>query len=467
MSIEELILIIDDEVGMRKYLQRLFVDNGYRVVSASNGEQGLEELSRSAPDLVLVDLKMPKVDGIEFLKEAKKKSPTLPIIIMTAYGSMESAIEAMKLGAYDYINKPFDMDEILLAVNKALEKKRLEEENIILHKELEKRYTFQDMVSKSPQMHRVFDLIKKVSSTKSNVLIIGETGTGKELIARAIHNLSNRRDKPFIPVDCASLTESLLENELFGHIKGAFTGAISDKKGLLEAANGGTVFLDEIGHISLNIQTKLLRVLQDEKIKRVGDTVFRKVDIRLISATNEDLESLVREKKFREDLYYRINVVPIFIPPLRERKEDIPLLVEHFINKYNYLEKKNLQGVSRDALNILMSYDWPGNIRELENFIQRAVVLGVGPIILPNDLPAITVTPRAAERRDFPTRTVNFRQARRRAIEVFEKRFFIEALKRNMGNVSRTAKEIGLDRRSLQRKFKYYKINPSDYYPYK
>ena len=465
MSIKELILIIDDEVGMRKYLQRLFVDNGYRVVSASNGEQGLEELARSAPDLVLVDLKMPKVDGIEFLKEAKKKSSTLPIIIMTAYGSMESAIEAMKLGAYDYINKPFDMDEILLAVNKALEKKRLEEENIILHKELEKRYTFQDMVSKNPQMHRVFDLIKKVSSTKSNVLIIGETGTGKELIARAIHNLSNRRDKPFIPVDCASLTESLLESELFGHIKGAFTGAISDKKGLLEAANGGTVFLDEIGHISLSIQTKLLRVLQDGVIKRVGDTTFKKVDVRIISATNEDLEGLVKEKKFREDLYYRLNVVPVVLPPLRERKEDIPLLVEYFINKYNSLEKKNLKGINSDALKLLMNYSWPGNIRELENIVHRAVVMEKSEYIRVEDLPSELREVKTAEERDLCIRSSDFRKARRLAIEAFEKRFLIEALKRNKGNVSRTAKEINLDRRNLQRKLKFYKINPLNFRP--
>jgi transcriptional regulator with PAS, ATPase and Fis domain len=312
-------------------------------------------------------------------------------------------------------------------------------------------------------MRELLEVVRMVAPTEKTFLIQGESGTGKELIARAIHNLSSRRDNPFIPVDCGALTESLLESELFGHIKGAFTGATSDKKGLFEVADGGTAFLDEIGHTSLGIQAKLLRVLQDGQIKRVGEATSRRVDVRLISATNEDLEKVVKEGRFREDLYYRLNVVPVWIPPLRERKEDIPLLVEHFIQKYNRLEKKNLQGVSQDALNILMSYDWPGNVRELENFFHRAVVIEMGPEILPKDLPAEIKTPETAERRDFPSRTMNFRKARKKAIESFEKRFLIEALQRNKGNVSKTAKEVGLDRRNLQRKFKSYKINPTDY----
>jgi len=429
----ELILVVDDEAGMRKYLKKLLTDNNFRVRLASNGEDGLEKLQKDVPDLVLADLKMPKMDGLRFLKEIRKEFPKIIVIIMTAYGTMDSAIKAMKLGAYDYINKPFEIDEILLVIDKALEKKRIEEENIILHKELKRSYTFEDIVSQDYKMRQIFDLVKRIADTKSTVLIRGETGTGKELIARAIHNISSRADRPFIPV--------------------------SDKKGLFEAADGGTVFLDEVGHVSTSIQAKLLRVLQDGVIKRVGDVNSRKVDTRLISATNEDLEKSVQEGTFREDLYYRINVVPIWIPPLRDRKGDIPLLVEHFINKYNYLEKKNLQGVSRDALNILMSYDWPGNVRELENFIQRAVVLGVGPIILPRDLPASVRISETAERRDTVSRTGNFRKARKMAIEVFEKRFLIEALKKNNGNVSKTAKEIGLDRRNLQKKIKYYKIS--------
>jgi len=454
------ILVIDDEQGMRKYLQRLLTQEGYQVILSPQGEKALEELKKERVDLALVDLKMPKVDGIEFLERAKAILPELPIIIMTAYATLETAIEAMKKGAADYINKPFDMDEILLVINRALERKRLEEENILLHKELERKYTFQDIVSRNPQMHKIFDLVKKISPTNSTILIRGETGTGKELLARAIHNLSERRDKPFVPVDCASLTESLLESELFGHVKGAFTGAVSDKKGLLEVANGGTVFLDEIGHISLNIQAKLLRVLQDGTIKRVGDTTFRKVEVRIISATNEDLEGLVKEKKFREDLYYRLNVVPIVLPPLRERKEDIPLLVEYFINKYNSLEKKNLKGMSSDALKLLMNYSWPGNIRELENLIHRAVVVEKSEYIQVEDLPGELREVKTAEERDLSVRSLDFRKARRLAVEAFEKRFLTEALKRNKGNISKTAKEINLDRRNLQRKLKFYNIHP-------
>jgi DNA-binding NtrC family response regulator len=460
----EWILVVDDEAGMRQYLDKLLTDNGYRVRLAVDGLKALEEIARCLPDLILLDLKMPKMGGIELLGKIKQVYSEAAIIIMTAYGTVESAIEAMKLGAYDYINKPFEIDELLLVINKALEKRRLEQENIVLHKELEKSYTFEDIISKNNKMLKIFDLIKKISDTKSTVFIQGETGTGKELVARAIHNLSARKNKPFIPVDCGALTESLLESELFGHIKGAFTGATSDKKGLFEAADGGTAFLDEIGQISLGIQAKLLRVLQDNQIKRVGEATSRQVDIRLISATNEDLQKAVKESRFREDLYYRLNVVPIWIPPLRERKEDIPLLVEHFIQKYNRLEKKSLQGISQDALNLLLNYNWPGNVRELENFIHRAVVTQTGPKILPNDLPVNMRTPDTAERRELSSRTMDFHQAKRAAIESFERRFLTDALKRNSGNVSRVAKEIDLDRRNLQRKFKYYNINPSDYY---
>jgi transcriptional regulator with PAS, ATPase and Fis domain len=345
-----------------------------------------------------------------------------------------------------------------------LEKKRLEEENVALHKELEKSYSFEDMISQNPQMHKIFDLVRKIANTRSAVLLRGETGTGKELLARAIHNLSERRDKPFIPVDCGALTETLLESELFGHVKGAFTGATQDKKGLFELAQEGVVFLDEIGHISLGIQAKLLRVLQDGQIKRVGEAESRHVDVRLISATNEDLEKAIKEDRFREDLYYRLNVVPIWIPPLRERKEDIALLSERFVRKYNGLEKKSLRGVSGDVLKILMNYEWPGNVRELENLIHRAVVMERGPEVLAEDLPENMRAPETAEQRDILSRTINYHRARKMALEGFEKRFLIEALTRNKGNVSNAAKETGIDRRNLQRKFKFYKIDPSNFH---
>jgi two-component system response regulator AtoC len=459
---KEKILVVDDELGMRKYLDRLLKDNGYRVSLSADGAQALAEIKKGPPALVLADLKMPKMDGLSLLGKIKEDFPKTTVVIMTAYGTMESAIKAMKLGAYDYINKPFEMDQILLVIDKALERRRLEQENITLLKELKKSYSFEDIVSQNQQMRKIFDLVRKIADTKSTILIQGETGTGKELIARAIHNLSSRRNKPFVPVDCGALTETLLESELFGHIKGAFTGASSDKQGLFELSDGGVAFLDEIGQVSLGIQAKLLRVLQDGQIKRVGEASSRKVDIRLIAATNENLEEAVKAGRFREDLYYRLNVVPIKLPCLRERKEDVPLLIEHFINKYNSLEAKSLQGISQDALKILMEYNWPGNVRELENLIHRAVVMEAGPQILPQDLPAV-LSPDTAERRASLPRQVNFRKARKSALEAFEKRFLTEALKRNKGNVSKMAKEVGLDRRNLQRKFKALQINPRNY----
>lgn len=461
---KERILVVDDEQGMQEYLRKLLTDNGYEVVLVSNGQEGLDEIKKQLPDLALIDLKMPKMGGLRLLEEIKKTWLGLPAIIMTGYGTIENAIKAMKLGAYDYINKPFDMEEMLLLIDKALEKKRLEEENVALHKELEKSYSFEDMISQNPQMHKIFDLVRKIANTRSAVLLRGETGTGKELLARAIHNLSERRDKPFIPVDCGALTETLLESELFGHVKGAFTGATQDKKGLFELAQEGVVFLDEIGHISLGIQAKLLRVLQDGQIKRVGEAESRHVDVRLISATNEDLEKAIKEDRFREDLYYRLNVVPIWIPPLRERKEDIALLSERFVRKYNGLEKKSLRGVSGDVLKILMNYEWPGNVRELENLIHRAVVMERGPEVLAEDLPENMRAPETAEQRDILSRTINYHRARKMALEGFEKRFLIEALTRNKGNVSNAAKETGIDRRNLQRKFKFYKIDPSNFH---
>ncbi len=455
----ERILVVDDEQGMRQYLHKLLSDKGYVVETAAEGAGALDSIKVNMPDLALIDFKMPKMDGLQLLEKIKKEYPEIIVVMMTAYGTMENAVKAMKLGAVDYVNKPFDMEEILLVVDKALEKKRLEAENIVLRRELKKSYTFSDIISENKQMQRVFEIIKKVAPAKSTVLIQGETGTGKELVARAIHNLSERRDKPFVPVDCGALTTSLLESELFGHVKGAFTGAMADKKGLFETAEGGTVFLDEIGHVSLEMQAKLLRVLQDGQIKRVGEAASHTVDVRLISASNEDLEIAVKENRFREDLFYRLNVVPVWIPPLRDRLEDIPLLAEHFVKKYNRLEKKNLRGIAQDTLKVLMDYSWPGNVRELENLIHRAVVMEAGETIQLSDLPANVNVPFTADRRNSASRTINFRQARKRAFESFEKRFITEALIRTKGNISKAAKEIGMDRRNLHKKLKYYRID--------
>ncbi len=460
----ERILVVDDESGMREYLTKLLSDSGYRVSTAEDGKQALETLTQDIPDLALVDMRMPKKGGMPLLEEIKKRAPHVIVIIMTAYGTTESAVEAMKLGAYDYIRKPFEVDDVLHLIDKALEKKRLEEENIELHKELQKSYTFEDIVSQNDRMRKIFDLVRKIADTHSTVLVRGETGTGKELIARALHSLSGRREKPFIPVDCATLSETLLESELFGHAKGAFTGATSDKKGLFEVADGGTIFLDEIGHVAPGMQAKLLRVLQDGQVKRVGETDTRHVDVRLVAATNEDLEAAIKEGRFREDLYYRLNVVSVVIPPLRERKEDISLLAEFFVRKYNLLENKTLSGLSESALRVLLGYEWPGNVRELENLIHRAVVMEKGDEIAVEDLPEAVCSDPCVDRRDTTMRTLDFHEARQSAIESFEKRFLTDALKRHQGNVSHVAREIGLDRRNLQKKFKSLGIDPSEFH---
>ncbi|MFH2137113.1 MAG: sigma-54 dependent transcriptional regulator [Candidatus Omnitrophota bacterium] len=451
---KEHILVVDDEHGMREYLKKLLTDNNYFVSLAANGAEALEQIKNDEPAVALMDFKMPNMNGLELLEKFKQMHPHITVIMMTAYGTVENAIKAMKLGAYDYLNKPFEMEEILLVIAKALEKRRLEKENISLRKQIKKTYTFEDIVSGNNQMQQIFEIVKKVAGARSTVLIEGETGTGKELVARAIHNLSERKDKPFIAVDCSALTESLLESELFGHVRGAFTGATRDKKGLFETADAGTIFLDEVGHMSLEIQSKLLRVLQEGEIKRVGQATPHKVDVRLIVAANERLENRIKAGKFRQDLYYRINVVPVYLPPLRERSEDVPLLIEYFIGKYNSIEGKQLKDISLDALKVLMDYCWPGNVRELENLIHRAVVMEVGPMITLNDLPANIRMPETAEKREELPRIKNFRQAKRKIVESFEKRFLTEALTRHNGNVSKAAREMGLDRRNLQRKFK-------------
>jgi DNA-binding NtrC family response regulator len=456
----ELILVIDDEKDLRRFLEKLLTGRGYAVETAAGGEDALARMERKEPALVLLDLKMPGMDGLEVLEGIGKSHPGVTPIMMTAYGTVETAVKAVKLGAYDYITKPFDIDRILIAIDKALEKRRLEEENVALRRELQKRYTFEDIVSKDSKMLEMFDVMKKIADTKSTVLIRGETGTGKELVARALHDLSSRREKPFVPVDCGALTESLLESELFGHVRGAFTGAVADKEGLLETAGGGTAFLDEIGQVSTGIQVKLLRVLQDGEYKRVGDTKSRRADVRLIAATNEDLEKAVGRGTFREDFFYRVNVVPLWIPPLRERAGDIPLLAEHFVARFNALEGKAVEGVSDDTLQILMGYAWPGNVRELENLIHRAVVMEAGPVIEPKDLPAHMNSPGTADWGDAVAGLTDFRAARNRVVESFEKKFLTEALRRNNGNVSRTAQEIGLDRRNIQRKLKQYRVSP-------
>ena len=383
------ILVVDDERSMRDFLSIMLKKVGYDVTTAVDGEEAVKILHKDIFDLVITDLKMPKVDGLQVLKTVKDLSPDTVVIVITAFASTETTVEAMKEGAYDYITKPFQNDEMKIRIKKALEKRRLSAENILLKKQLKDRAVFDNIIGKSEKIEKVFELVRKVSDSMSNILIYGESGTGKELIARAIHFNSRKKDKPFVTINCGALPEGLLESELFGHMKGSFTGAVFNKEGLFEVANGGTIFLDEVGETSPAIQVKLLRVLQDKEFKRVGGTKEIKVDVRIITATNRDLSKAVSEGKFREDLYYRLNVIPITLPPLRERTDDIPLLADHFLNKFNKALNKNVKGFSQTTMELFRNYEWRGNVRELENIIERAVALSNSEIITPEYLPDI------------------------------------------------------------------------------
>ncbi|MBM4347272.1 MAG: sigma-54-dependent Fis family transcriptional regulator, partial [Deltaproteobacteria bacterium] len=381
------ILIVDDEESFRNVLTVILKKEGYEVEGAANGEEGLSKVANTEFDHVLCDIRMPQMDGLEFLQASKKAGTEAPIIMMSAYGTVDTAIEAMKLGAYDYISKPFKPDEIILTLKKAEERERLRKENELLRKEVKKEYSFENIVSKNEKMNKIFEIIRKVAPYKSTILITGESGTGKELVAKAIHYHSDRAKRLFVPVNCGAIPENLLESELFGHVKGAFTDAIRTKKGLFEEADEGTIFLDEIGELPSQLQVKLLRVLQEGEIRRVGESKSIQVDVRIIAATVKDLAREVNEGRFREDLFYRLNVLHIYIPPLRERKEDIPLLLQHFINKHNQTLNKNVKEVESKAIESLMNYKWSGNVRELENTIERAVVLTDGERIEIDHLP--------------------------------------------------------------------------------
>jgi len=371
----EKVLVVDNEKSMRDFLSIVLKKEGYFVETAEDGDQALKLLEKDIFDLVLTDMKMPRMSGLDLLKALKDLSPETIIIMMTAYASAETAVEAMKEGAYDYLTKPFQIDEVKLIIKNALERRKLRQENTQLRRELKGQATFTQIIGKSEKMKRVLDLVRKVADSKSNVLIYGESGTGKELIARAIHFNSARRDRSFVTVNCSALPEALLESELFGHMKGAFTGAIGNKEGLFEIAHEGSIFLDEIGETSLSIQVKLLRVLQEKEFRRVGGTKDLKVDVRIIAATNRDLEKMVAEGKFREDLYYRLDVIPIDLPPLRERPEDIPLLADFFLRKFNQSLGKEIEGIEPEAMRVLVNHEWKGNVRELENVVERAVAL--------------------------------------------------------------------------------------------
>ncbi|MEK7741769.1 MAG: sigma-54 dependent transcriptional regulator, partial [Nitrospirota bacterium] len=377
------ILIVEDEKSMREVLGILLEGEGYDVTLAAGGIDGISLLNKDIFDMVITDINMPKVNGFEILKKVRETSPDTLVIMITAFGTTESAIEAMQLGAYDYIHKPFKIDEIRLVVKKALEKRKLSEEVSILREKIKTTYEFGNIFWKNPKMQELLGIIPRIAQSNSNVIITGESGTGKELVATAVHNLSPRKGKKFIDINCAAFPEGLLESELFGHMKGAFTGAAYNKQGLFEIADGGSVFLDEICEMSINLQAKLLRVLENSTFRRVGGTADIKVDVRIISATNQDIKEEISAGRFREDLYYRLNVVPLHIPPLRERKEDIPMLIEHFLKKFSFAERK----VSPQVMKLFMEYPWKGNVRELGNVIERIALLTDKDEIAVEDVP--------------------------------------------------------------------------------
>jgi len=449
LSILANILVIDDEEVMRDSCKQILSRQGHNVKLAEDGYQGLELLKEKSFDLVILDLKMPGIDGMEVLEKIKESSPETAVVVITGYATVESAVEAMKRGAYDFLPKPFTPEEFRLIIERALEKKRLILENIYLRQELEVKRKSEVIIGKSKVMQKVYELIRRVGPTDSTVLILGESGTGKELVARAIHYHSQRKNKPFIIVDCGALVENLFESELFGHIKGSFTDAASTKHGRFEIANGGTLFFDEIGNIGPNVQAKLLRATQEREITRIGSSKTIKVDVRIIAATNKNLRKAIQEKTFREDLFYRLSVVPITLPPLRERPEDIPELANYFLKKYNQKRGKNLTGISQRAMKALTEYSWPGNVRELENAIERAVVLAKGNVIEPSDLSyyglAVDVSsgPMAGNHK--------------RLIDV-EAEHILKILEETGWHKSQTAKLLGVDRKTLRAKMKKYRI---------
>ena len=382
------ILVVDDEAPLREMLRKGLSELGrFTVEVAQNGLEAIDKLEKDVFDLVLTDLKMPEMDGIELLRTIKVTRPEIMVILMTAYGSIETAVEAIKNGANDYITKPIDFNELLIHITKAQKESLLIRENRLLRMEVRKKFEFSNIIGKSKKMQEVFSLIEKVAPSNSTVVIYGSSGTGKELVAKAIHYNSPRADKPFIPFNCSAIPETLVESELFGHTKGAFTGAVQAKRGLFEEANGGTLFLDEISTILLSVQVKLLRVLQEKEVMKVGSTERTKIDVRMIAATNEDLEASVKNGKFREDLFYRLHVFPIFLPDLKDRKDDIPLLAYHFLDLYTKENQKQIKGIPKEAMNILLEYHWPGNVRELENAIERAVIMADQDYLTPKDFP--------------------------------------------------------------------------------
>jgi len=460
------ILIADDEDIVIRSCLRILEGDDFQVEAVQDGREALRKIEENPYDVLILDIMMPNMDGLEVLRRVKETHPNVDVIMITGLSQIDTAVQAMKLGAFDYISKPFEPDELKLVVQRALERRRLLQENLTLKSELSSKYRFENIVGLSPQMQAVYRLIAQCAPTSSTVLITGESGTGKELIARAIHYNSLRKDKPFVPVDCNALSENLLESELFGHVKGAFTSAVVNKKGMFEVAGSGTLFLDEIGNISLSIQAKLLRVLQEREFRAVGDTRTLIANFRLVTATNKDLKAMVAAGTFRDDLYYRINIFPIHAPALRERKGDIPALAYHFLKVFSAELGKKITDISEGALSTLVNYGWPGNVRELENVMHRAAILTSDNVIRQAHLVNIVDSSQpqadlAVPRTGDELKRVK-KAAREKSVEEIEKQFVLEALKRNEWNVTKSAEETGMQRPNFQALMKKYTIRVRD-----
>ena len=455
------ILIVDDEEIIIRSCRRILANADYTLDSSQDGLEALHKIEEDRYDIVILDIMMPKIDGLEVLRRVREGHPDIDVIMITGLSQIETAVKSMKLGAFDYLPKPFDPDELKRVVGRALERRALLAENQTLKAEVGAKYRFENVIGTSAPMQAVYKLVAQGAPTNSSVMITGESGTGKELIARAIHYNSLRRDKPFIAVDCTALTETLLESELFGHVKGAFTGAVANKKGMIEIADGGTLFLDEIGNISLTTQAKLLRVIQEREFRAVGDSKTRPADFRLITATNKDLKAMVADGSFREDFFYRINIFPIRVPPLRERRDDIPALAFHFLKTFSAELGKTVTDFSEDALALLMNHAWPGNVRELENTIQRAVILTGDHVIRRAHLVHIDEASSGIAL-DVPKTSDELKQvkklAREKSVEAIEKLFVLDALKRNDWNATRAAEQTGMLRANFQALMKKYNI---------
>jgi DNA-binding NtrC family response regulator len=462
-EIKDRLLVVDDETDMLRLLERsIRQELDCEIDTAASGTEALKLLDTRNYDLALIDIRMPGMDGIELLERVKRINPWMTVVIMTAHGVVELAVKSIKKGAYDFITKPFDREELIHLLQKALERSQLLRENLNLQRRIKEKEPFGDLLGSSPAMQRVYQTIQMIAKTDVTVLITGESGTGKDLAARAIHGLSHRSDQPYVTVNCPTLPENILESELFGYKKGAFTDASSDKIGLFEEARGGTIYLDEIGDITPAIQTKLLRVLQEKEIKPLGQTKSIIVDVRVIASTNRDLEEKIRKQDFREDLFYRLNVLTVQMPPLRERKEDIPLLVEHFLKHYCKEFAKPLKSLSPELMDLLLRRKWQGNVRELENIINRAILLSTGDIIKPYE---IGWTPESTDSCVVGSEIhrLEYREAKEEVLHRFHAEYLGELLRRNNGNVTRSARECGLERQALQQILRRYGIKSKDF----